>query len=480
MKPLLRLSISLLFLLSSASFHGQVAGPAPARAEEIRELRHELASINERLTRLENEETTTTVAAASPGENAAMLRTASLALSAKNMALKQPEAETAPTPQTLTPTDRATLDFFNGTTFNMTFDGYYGYNFNDPIGRANLLRAYDVSSNAFSLNQADIVIEHAPDPANGKRFGARIDLQFGQATETLQGNTSNEARPEIYRNIFQAYGTYIVPVGSGLTVDFGKWASSLGIEGNYTKDQVNYSRSYWFNYLPFYHEGVRATYAFTPWLSGHYWIVNGTNQTEPFNNFKDEMFGFEVKPHKSIDWMMNYYLGQEHPDFQYVTNSPPNLPTQQGLPFQPIVNPPKGKLHIFDSYVTWTASPKLTFSLEGDYVISRNQTYSAPSHTDGGALYAHYQFNPLLAIGGRTEYLSDRGGLFSSKTQALKEFTLTFDQAVGNGLLVREELRHDFSNQPYFLTDTLGNLSNGQTTATMGLIWWFGGKQGAW
>jgi Putative beta-barrel porin-2, OmpL-like. bbp2 len=106
-----------------------------------------------------------------------------------------------PFPQILTTTDRATLSFLNGTTINMVMDGYYAYNFNDPIGRANLLRAYDVSSNAFSLNQADFIIEHAPDPANGKRFGARIDLQFGQATETLQGNTANEARPEIYRNI---------------------------------------------------------------------------------------------------------------------------------------------------------------------------------------------------------------------------------------------------------------------------------------
>jgi hypothetical protein len=446
-----------------------------SREEEIRELRSELVAINARLTKLENAETAHTTPGTAPDESAADLSAASAHLRPE-VKPSMPEAA----PQTITTADRRTLDFLNGTTINMVLDGYYAYNFNYPIGRVNLLRAYDVSSNSFSLNQAGIVMEHAPDPANGKRFGARIDLQFGQATETLQGNSVNEPRPEIYRNIFQAYGTYVVPVGSGLTLDFGKWASSLGIESNYTKDQMNYSRSYWFDYLPFYHAGLRATYAFTPWISGHYWVVNGTNQTEAFNNFKDEMFGFEAKPHKSVDWVMNYYLGQEHPDFQYVTNGPPNLPEQQGLPFEPIVNPPKGKLHILDSYATWTATPKLTFSLEGDYVISRDQTYSAPSHTSGGALYARYQFNPLLALGGRTEYLSDRGGLYSGKTQALKEFTLTFDQAVGNGFLVREELRHDFSNQPYFLTDTLGDLSNDQTTATIGLVWWFGAKQGVW
>ena len=52
----------------------------------------------------------------------------------------------------------------------------------------NLLRAYDVLSNVFSLNQADLIVERAPDLTRGRRYGARIDLQFGQATATLQGN----------------------------------------------------------------------------------------------------------------------------------------------------------------------------------------------------------------------------------------------------------------------------------------------------
>jgi hypothetical protein len=129
---------------------------------------------------------------------------------------------------------RSGASLLGDTTVNFLFDGYYAFNFNNPIGRVNLLRAYDVSSNAFSLNQADVVFENAADPEHGKRFGLRLDLQYGQATATLQGNASNEPHPDVYRAVFQAYGTYVAPVGSGLTVDFGKWASSLGLEGNYT------------------------------------------------------------------------------------------------------------------------------------------------------------------------------------------------------------------------------------------------------
>jgi hypothetical protein len=75
---------------------------------------------------------------------------------------------------------------------------------------------------------------------------------MGAGDETLQTNSANELRPEIYRAILQAYSTYIVPLGRGITVDFGKWANSLGIEGNYAKDQINYSRSFCFDYLPCY------------------------------------------------------------------------------------------------------------------------------------------------------------------------------------------------------------------------------------
>lgn len=374
------------------------------------------------------------------------------------------------------------LSFADGTTINFLFDGYYSYNFNDPIGRVNLLRAYDVSSNAFSLNQADLMIENAADPANGKRFGLRLDFQYGQATETLQGNPANEPRPDIYRNIFQAYGTYVIPVGSGLTVDFGKFASSLGIEGNYTKDQMNYSRAYWFDFLPFYHMGVRANYKFNDKFAFNYWIVNGTQQTEPFNGFKDQFFGLTIQPTKAITWNVNYYLGQEHPDVIFYSNggAPPGLPTEQGVPFQPIPNPPNGKLHIFDSYVNWQLTSKLTLAGEADYVIERLWPYSAPSHTDGGAAYLKYQLTPKLFFATRAEYLSDRGGLFSGVTQALKEGTATAVYQFVDGFQTRLEYRRDFSNRPFFLTDTLAILARAQDTATIGLIWWFGGKQGTW
>jgi Putative beta-barrel porin-2, OmpL-like. bbp2 len=401
----------------------------------------------------------------------------------------QSQAATEQAPATAQPLvsveDKKTLDFFRDTTINVGIDTYYDYNFNNPIGRVNLLRSYDVLSNNFNLSQASVIFDHPPDVVAGRRWGGRLDLQFGQATDTTQGNPSNEPRPDIYRNIFQAYGTFIVPIGKGLDVDFGKFGSSLGIEGNYTKDQWNYSRSYWFNFLPFYHMGFRTTYAFNDRFALNYWLVNGTNQVEATNGFKDELFGFTAKPLKSVSWTVNYYFGQDHPDRVVVPPTSP-IPVQPGLSFEPIIPAPDGRTHIFDTYATWQATPKLAVQGEADYFIQRLWQYSSPGHSSapsvvaGGAGYARYQFNSKIALAARGEYLSDGGGVFSGLNQDLKEATLTLDYNIANGFLTRYEWRTDFSNQPSFLTNVQGVLSKQQTTATVGLIWWWGRKEGPW
>lgn len=368
-----------------------------------------------------------------------------------------------------------------GTTMNLYLDGYYGYNFNSPVGRVNLLHASDVLSNNFTLNQMALVIERAPDVAAGRRFGARVDLMFGQNTETLQGSPANEPRPQVYRNLFQAYGSYVFPVGSGLTVDFGKFYSSLGFENNYGYDEINYSRSFYFSALPFYHMGFRTTYNVNDKLTIQHWLVNGQNQTEDFNGFKSNAFLFTIKLVKSVSWNVNYYFGEEGRELVPNYNlDVPALPTQPGLSVTPVFPTPNGRTHIFDTYASWSPNDRWTVAGEFDTVVSRNYTYSAPVRITGGIGYLKYQFTPKFNVGGRFEYLGDYGGLFSGVTQALKEGTATATYQPADGVQMRLEWRRDFSNRRFFLTDTPGLLSNHQDTATLGMIWWFGGKRESW
>jgi Putative beta-barrel porin-2, OmpL-like. bbp2 len=450
-------------------------------AQQILELRGEVRELKALVHQLQDQISKTSRVQASPTDGA-IATTPSVAANATPSPSQAP-APTAVAQAAPSAPSKVTADVLRGMTINAMLDTYYEYNTNNPIGRVNYLRAYDVSSNSFSLSQADVVLESAPDVTEGKRWGMRLDLQFGQATSTLQGNPANELRPEIYRNIFQAYGTYIVPVGNGLSVDFGKWASSIGYEGNYTKDQLNYSRSLWFDFLPFYHMGLRTKYDVNDKVAVNFWVDNGTEQTEAFNNFKDILVGVVVTPTSKITWTINYYLGQEHPDVTYIQNPTPAqlaLPNQQGTYFQPIANPPTGKLNIFDTYLNWQATPSLTLAAEGDYVEERLYTFS-PSQADwGGALYAAYQLTPKWEIATRAEYFSDQGALFTGEAQNLWEGTLTVNYRPANGFSLYGEFRRDFTTRPYFLSSTLGILERAQPTIGFGAVWWFGQKQGPW
>ena len=465
-----------LFLAVTLSAQSASSGPLSEsdRDKELQDLRAELMQVSARLQVLEAEGHH--VVPRGLGAGTAEAGTpAAIAVSET----VSPAVANAGSVPVLTPADARTLGFFRGTTVNLGVDGYYGYNFNQPVGRVNLLRAYDVSSNSFNLNQVSLILEHLP--STESRVGGRLDLQFGQATETLQGSSVNEQRPQVWRNVFQAYGSYLAPIGAGLQIDFGKFASSLGSEGNYTKDQVAYSRAYSFNYLPFYHMGLRANYNVGSKVNVAYWLVNGANDTEDLNGFKSQAFLFTLKPASTLTWVANYYFGQESRDVLPTLNRGlPASSTQPGLPTTNISPAPNGREHIFDTYATWQVKPKLTVIAEADYVVNRTFAEQRPQRVAIGGLTARYALPRNWNLGARTEYFDDRGVLFSGSTQALKEFTAVVDHTFAEGFLVRAEYRRDWSNQPFFLSETAGLLKHAQTTATLGLVYWWGTKQKSW
>jgi hypothetical protein len=366
-----------------------------------------------------------------------------------------------------------------GVVFAIGLDGYYSWNANHPLGRINLLRAYDVSSNSFSLNQANVIVERAPDVPNGRRVGLRLDLMYGQATETLQGSAANEPRPQVYRNVFQAYGSYVVPAGKGLQVDFGKFASALGFENNYTKDQINYSRSYFFNYLPFYHFGLRATYPVNDRLSLTYWLVNGAQQSEDFNGFKSQAAIVTIKPVPSVSWNVNYYTGREARDLNPALNPGlPTLPTQPGLSAEAVTLPDRSRLHIVDTYAAWTKGSVL-LGAEADYVAVRPDAGTS-STVKGGALYVQYSLSAQVQFAVRYELFRDPAGLFSGIEQNLRDVTVTATYQLADGMMLRAEWRRDSADHDVFLGPSLDDRRPAQQTLTAGLVWWFGTKRGTW
>ena len=365
----------------------------------------------------------------------------------------QPPAA-APTP--------ASSDPWRNVKFGATFEGYYQYNWNRAPDRNLVLRAYDTRANTLGIQQVGLVLDAAPDVEAGRRYGLRVDLQFGQATETVQGGAANEPRPDVYRHIWQAYGTYLFPVGAnGLQADFGKFASMLGYETNYAKDNQAFSRAYLFNFLPFYHSGLRLTLPVNDKVSLLYMLTNGIQQTEEFNDFKSNHFAAIVKPAPTVTWTINYYFGQEQAD--------------GGAP-----GGPHGFFRVFDTYVTVTPTSALTLGLDVNYVTNEFEKDDPSLSLQGIGTYARYQLMNPVALAVRYERLDDEG-LFGGIDQVLHEATLTGEYKLADGFLLRGEFRRDWSNEAFF-PGRLGaaDLRRHQNTALIGGVWVVGNKTGAW
>lgn len=384
-------------------------------------------------------------------------------------ATSQAAAQTAPvsTPasgaEAAAPTSQnaaASSNPFQHVSFGLTLEGYYQFNWNRPPDRVIPLRAYDTRSNVFGIQQTAIVIESAPSVADGRRFGVRVDLQFGQATETVQGSAANEPRPDVYRHVWQAFGTYVFPVGRGLQADFGKFASNLGYETNYAKDNNQFSRAYLFNFLPFYHMGVRLTLPVSDKVTVMYMLTNGIQQTEDFNNFKSSHVTAIIKPTPALSWTTSYYMGKEQSD--------------GGLP-----DGPDGYFRVFDTYVSYAATPALSLGVDVNYTTNQVRRADDTLSLQGTGAYARYQVSTPAAVALRYERLDDQG-LFGGIDQVIQELTATFEHKFADGFLLRGEFRRDWSDKPFFNGSGSGALRKGQNTALVGLVWWFGNKQGAW
>ena len=72
--------------------------------------------------------------------------------------------------------------------------------------------------------------------------------------------------------IAQANVAYKAPLGRGLLIEGGIFLSPVGPEGMAIKDQWNWSRSNLFFGLPFYHTGLKVSYAFTDRLFTNGWL----------------------------------------------------------------------------------------------------------------------------------------------------------------------------------------------------------------
>jgi hypothetical protein len=341
--------------------------------------------------------------------------------------------------------DKVTLNFFRNTEIGGLVDAYWLYNSNKVPP---LYQAFDVLYNSFDVSMAEIWV--AKSPTADSRIGYKIRTTFGSAADIMASASGQFLKESPYKNIEEAYGSYLAPVGKGLQIDVGKFVTNAGAEVIEAKDDFNYSRSLLFQLaIPLYHSGVRLTYSPNDKVTLMGGVINGWNDVNDNNTAKSVMASVTFKPTGSLSVIENYIGGPEQ------ANDNDDWRT------------------LSDTVVSYTVNPQL--SLMANYDWAHDTVAGVSTVWQGVAGYLKYQANKYVAVIPRVEFFKDRNGFTTGLVQNLSDATVTLEVKPADNFIWRIEYRGDFSNQSPFINST-GVPQKNQQLFMVGFLYSFSTK----
>jgi hypothetical protein len=379
---------------------------------------------------------------------------------------------------------------------NVTLGGYaetfWQYNFNQPFDGTTHNRAFDSVHNGITISNVVLDAQWS-----WQRVTGRIALQVGHTADLMYADELSAVGPTtaaMWRLLQQAWIAYRAPIGRGLLFEAGLFLSPIGPEGMPVKDQWNWSRSNLFSALPYYHTGVRATYALGRTMALSVGGYNGWNKLFVDNNAEKSL---------SVQWTYN------RPDHftasvLYFSGNERNLYTIAG----------RGWRHTFDSYAQWTVTSWLSLMAHangGFEPVFEGEPRGASRYNGtqwwfGAALYARVQPVRWLYLAVRGDYLTESlaNRPTDPATMALSEpapivtaqrtllndpafsplgsVTATADFRPHDNLSLRVEYRHDESSGFLFSDNTRflptadprhPGMTSAQNTLTLGATAWY-------
>ena len=109
------------------------------------------------------------------------------------------------------------------------------------------------------------------------RLGIEVTVQEGRDSESFgfSATAPNINGADWLLHLGPTNVSYLAPVGNGLTIQGGIFASLIGYDGLYAKDNFAYTRPWTGDYTPYFMLGVNASYPVTPRVTATAFLVNG-------------------------------------------------------------------------------------------------------------------------------------------------------------------------------------------------------------
>ena len=373
-------------------------------------------------------------------------------------------------------------------------DSYYFTNFNKPssrdnMGQSGVSRGFDRRVDQFQLGMVQTVFKYT-----NRKSESVVDLAFGPSAQYGNyGNVSNYSPSygysignDVFSSVIikQAYFKY--NVSKKLSFIAGQFGTHIGYE--YIDAPLNffYSINHTFNSgIPFYHTGLKATYAFSDKVSLMVGAVNGFDYVNDNNRAKGLIGQLSLIPAEGFSVYFNY-INTNEANADATGNTPNGNFTVYDLNggYQ------AGK-KLFIGYWFMLGSQKGTLGSPGTFTPADGNTTDRKSWY-GANLYLTYAFTDMFSLGFRGEHFDNSSGARGLKNidgagqkigAKCNTYTLTGSFTLADGhLILKPELRMDVFNK---LTGTGNEKSqqfmdadglytkNDQTTLGMAAIYIF-------
>lgn len=350
-----------------------------------------------------------------------------------------------------------------GITVGGWVEGGYTVSFDAPPNGQLAGRVFDTKNNRVVLNQLEAFVDRPVDYGKAAQnhtidIGGHLDMLYGwdaglihsngmldspgiPAGET-SGHYESRAHPENQFDLTQAYVDLALPVGSGLRLRFGKFVTLFGNETINPTTNAFYSHTYNFGFgIPFTQTGIMGEYKLSDdWLfdAG---ITRGWNQSLKDNNGDPDFLGEVTYTPQQSDFLKKWkFIGNVSLGPQ-TTNDDSNWWT------------------VLELIASYAATDKWSFTADLLYGNAPHANGGATAQWYGIAGYAAYVFNDYFTFNGRAEWYGDANSFtigIPPGAQNLYEFTINADikpfpsSTLGQNLIIRPELRLDYSNKVFF------------------------------
>ncbi len=329
-----------------------------------------------------------------------------------------------------------TLKFLKEVELSGFISASYTYNYNRPADRLNNGQIFDTQHDEFMFNKFVLILDSPVDynPFDWKG-GFYTELVLGQDARAYHSvspdNSNGLFNIGDNGDLLQAYVQFNIPLGNGVKVVFGKYATPIGYELNEQELNPNWSLGYQFTFLePFTHTGLQIGYKLNDAWELQFLVNQGWDVVADNNHSKSFMGHMNYTPNDATWAGFTFYGGPE------MDNN--NHDWRYGLDFA----------------MTHQCTPKLLTAFQADWGEEQGggpNGETAPWY--GFGVWLVYDWTEKVQTAFRADFISDERGnrtsdfLFPTNNgQDLWSLTLTLNYKPVEGLRIAPEVRYDHSS----------------------------------